>query len=172
MTLNEINLTRKARRGKIRRATVDGDLIGVRLKYRLGSKLKYRKLEKALAACKKFDDWGNQRNEPNDEGAKTALRNFFEVLLTISPDKHFELNRSVQPLVLRPSFRFPRRFEIFLPYHGNTFRAHLRQLRKALEEHNYPRACNELITLYVHEPILQCRIYVCLEELYREYLEK
>lgn len=131
--------------------SMDGDLLGVRLEYRLGTRSKYRRLEKALVACKEFDDWHNLRNKPNCVRAKNALVDFFKVFLKMSPDK---------------------RLDVGFRSNCNSFLINVRLLRNALEEHNYPRACNELISLFVYEPILQSRIYVCLEELYHKHLEK
>lgn len=112
---------------------------------------KYRRLKQALNVCEEYDDWSNRHHEPDSVKAKSVLIDFFKVYLNMSPDKRFDFG-------CRGGYY--------------SFYIDMLSLREALEEHNYPRACNELISLCFYEPSLQNRIYVCLKKLYHEYLEE
>lgn len=104
-----------------------------------------RRLSAVLKACEEFDSPFVTHNE---DKAKSALVDFFSVLLKEKPDKKLKISRSYY------SFYF-----------------NLLPLRRALSEKKYALACHELLTLCAYEPYMQYRIYTCLLGLYRDYLE-
>lgn len=117
----------------------------------ISRKTKYLRLDKALDECREFDNWFAQFDDADNIRAKTALTEFFKEYLKISPDRRLDLGS---------------RQDYYMFY------VNLLPVREALEERNYPHACHELLTLFHYEPILQNRVYVCLEKLYHEYLEE
>lgn len=105
-----------------------------------------KRLSVVLKGCEEFD----RLNAPHDEEkAKSALIDFFDVLLTEKPDRKLKIGRSYY-----------------------SFYLNLMPLRQALIEKKYALACHELLTLCAYEPYMQHRIYSCLAGIYRDYLEE
>ncbi len=105
-----------------------------------------KRLSAVLRDCIEFDDFYVQHDE---ERAKSALVNFFNVYLNEKPDKRLKNGR--------------------VSYY--SFYLNLLPLRQALIKKQYALACHELLTLCAYEPYMQRRIYSCLEEIYRAYLK-
>lgn len=86
----------------------------------------------------KHRNWGNV-DEEKDLQAKQALYEFYDELKRNKPDKKYRMARNSM-------------------LHVSYFH-YLVQIKKALMEQRYAKACHELGSLIYHEPFFQGRIY-------------
>lgn len=96
-----------------------------------------------------YDDYFQSYDE---QAAKQALINFFQMLRTVKPDK----NKFIRNTFCRNYYSF---YMNVIP------------IMQALKEKRYANACNEILTLNHNYHILQKRIYSALLYLYDKYLE-
>lgn len=101
-----------------------------------------------IERCKDFS-WFDETED--DKIAYAALQKCYKDLRALQSSKRFNLGKR-----------------------GNYFSYlwNLVPFAKALSEHKYNRACNELVTLTINEPILQPRIYFNLLALMDKYMEE
>lgn len=86
-----------------------------------------------------YESWFNNDGKGKNKEAKKALYRFYEVLLEYKPSlKKYEKRN--------------------IGFHTSYLRS-LIEIKKAIEEEKYQRACNELVSLMYYEPFFQGRIY-------------
>ena len=95
-----------------------------------------------------YDNWFNNDGEDENEKAKLALYKFYNELLNYKPSKEYSNKEH---------------------YHFSYIR-YLIEIKKAINEELYQRACNELISLMHYEPFFQGRIYYNVLDLLRTEL--
>lgn len=100
---------------------------------------------------KPYDHWDNDLGEEKNLQAKIALYRFYKEIIKYKPQKVYRL--------------YPR--------HGiHLFYLHfLFRIKKAFDEKNYMRVCNELCSLMCYEPFFQGRILINVIRILEENLE-
>lgn len=110
-------------------------------------KKRYEQLALIIKPLEEFDDYFSQYDE--DE-AKQALINFFAKFKNIEPDKYLDMENRL--------------------YDYYSFYINVLLVRNKIKNGQFAKACNELLSLYHYEFMLQKRIYSALIELYNTYL--
>lgn len=94
---------------------------------------------KLFELLKPYDSWLNDKGTIKNNEAKQALYNFYKEFLQHKPslEKYEKRNINLHTSYLR----------------------FLVEIKKAIREEKYQRACNELVSLMYYEPFFQGRIY-------------
>ncbi|GEM_PF-3088274 len=116
-------------------------------------KMEEHKIKKAVknlcSIIAKYDKWEDVREETNLE-AKRALEDYYR-----------ELRKSKINTII---------YESGNKWSHTSYIQNLLRIRSAFEEKRYTRACNEILTITLTQPIFQGRIYYNLLKLLETYI--
>lgn len=127
---------------------IDGSVVEKKVKKTQNSEQDKKDL---IALLKPYDHWANDCEDVKNDQAREALKKFYYDLKKIEPDKEYADKQA-------PSGRM-----VYIHY--------LINIRTALTEKKYERACNEIISLDHYDLLFQGRYYYNLIDTLKELLQ-